>query len=59
MLIVESINYFIDLLEIDPMWIKVLLLALIIKCAYPRELIGEVETEEKNGKMISKIFHFR
>ena len=55
----ESINYFIDLLEIDPVWIKILLLVLIINCIYPWKLTGKVETEEKDGKTISKIFRFR
>ena len=56
---IESIKYFIDLLEIDPVWIKILLLVLVINCFYPWRLTGKVETEEKDGKTISKIFHFR
>lgn len=55
----ESMKYFIDLLEIDPVWIKILLVVLLIKCIYPWKLTGKVETEEKDGKTISKIFHFR
>ena len=55
----ESINYFIDLLKIDPVWIKILLLALIVNCIYPWKLTGKVETEEKDGKTVLKIFHFR
>lgn len=53
----ESMNYFIDLLEIDPVWIKILMIALILNCIYPWRLTGKVETEEKDGKIISKIFH--
>ena len=55
----KSINYFIDLLEINPVWIKILLLALIVNCIYPWKLTGKVETEEKDGKKVSKIFHFK
>lgn len=55
----ESMKYFVDLLEIDPVWIKILLLALIVNCIYPWKLTGKVETEEKDGKTISKIFRFR
>ena len=55
----ESIKYFIDLLEIDPVWIKILLFALIVNCFYPWKLTGKIETEEKNGKSIFKIFHIR
>lgn len=56
---IKSINYFIDLLEINPVWIKILLLALIVNCIYPWKLTGKVETEEKDGKKVSKIFHFK
>ena len=55
----ESMKYFVDLLEIDPVWIKILLLALIVNCIYPWKLTGKVETEEKDGKIISKIFRFK
>jgi hypothetical protein len=54
-----AMNYFIELLEIDPVWIKILLFALIVNCLYPWKLSGKIETKEKDGKIISKIYHFK
>lgn len=53
------INYFIELLEIDPVWIKILLLVFIINCLYPWKLTGKIETEEKDGKKVFKFYHFK
>ena len=55
----EAINYFIDLLEIDPIWIKIIIIALIINCFCPWKIVGKIETEEKDGKRIFKIFRFK
>lgn len=54
-----AINYFIELLEIDPVWIKILLFVLVVNCLYPWKLSGKIETEEKDGKKVSKIYHFK
>lgn len=52
-----AINYFIELLEIDPVWIKIILLALIINCFCPWKLTGKIEeTKDTNGKKVFKIF---
>lgn len=56
---IVAIKYFIELLEINPIWIKILLLVLIINCMYPWKLEGKVETEEKDGKKVHKIFRYK
>lgn len=55
----EVANYFIELLEISPVWVIILLLALIVSCIYPWKLTGKIETEEKDGKKIFRIFRFK
>lgn len=56
----EVANYFIELLGINPIWIIILLLALIISCICPWKEIGKIEeTEDKDGKKVFKIFRFR
>lgn len=56
----EVAKYFIELLEINPVWVIILLLALIVSCMYPWKLTGKIEeTEDKDGKKISKIFRFK
>lgn len=56
---IVAINYFIELLEINPAWIKILLFVLVVNCLYPWRISGKIETEEKDGKSISKIYHFK
>jgi len=56
---IVAIKNFIELLEINPTWIIILLIALIISCICPWKLTGKIETEEKDGKIIHKIFHFK
>lgn len=54
----ESIKEFCYLLDIEPLWIAILVLALAIKALVPWRLEYKVEeTEEKEtGKKIYKIF---
>lgn len=56
----EVANYFIELLGINPIWIIILLLALIISCIYPWKLTGKIEeTEDEDGKKVFRIFRFK
>lgn len=54
----ESIREFCYLLEIDPLWIVILIMALVMKAFVPWRLEYKVEeTEEKEtGKKTYKIF---
>lgn len=56
----EVANYFIELLGINPIWIIILLLALIVSCIYPWKLTGKIEeTEDEDGKKVFRIFRFK
>lgn len=57
---VEALKNIIALLEINPIWIGILLLVLIISCVCPWDMKEKVEeTEEKDGKKVYRIFHFK
>ena len=57
---IEALKNIIALLEINPIWIVILLLVLIISCVCPWDMKEKVEeTEEKDGKKVYRIFHFK
>lgn len=57
---IVAINYFIEQLEINPDWVMILLLVLVVSCICPWKEIGKIEeTEDKDGKKVFKIFRFR
>lgn len=55
-----AINYFIELLEINPDWVMILLLVLVVSCICPWKEIGKIEeTEDEDGKKVFRIFRFK
>lgn len=60
----ETARYFMELLELigielDPSWIIILLVALVLRCKHPWNVTEEIVTEEKDGKKVSKVYRFR
>lgn len=55
----EVAKYFIDLLEIDPIWIIIILVAIILLCLHPWHVTEKIVTEEEDGKKISKVYRLR
>lgn len=53
----ESIKYFLCLLEIEPIWPVILLLALGMKAFFPWKLEGKYEeTKDKDGNKVIKYY---
>ena len=49
----ESIKYFLYLLDVDPFWIIIILILLIIRGFYPYNLRGKsINTEDKDGNKL-------
>lgn len=56
----ESIKNFLYLLDVDPFWIIIILILLIIRGFYPYKLRGKsIETEDKDGNKVIKYFEYK
>ena len=56
----ESIKNFLYLLDVDPFWIIIILILLIIRRFYPYNLRGKsIETEDKDGNKVTKYFEYK
>ncbi len=56
----ESIKYFLYLLDVDPFWIVIILILLIIRGFYPYNLKGKsVDAEDKAGNKVTKYFEYK
>ena len=56
----ESIKYFLYLLDVDPFWIILLLVLVTVNGMYPYRLKGKsITTEEKDGNKVTKYFEYK
>ncbi len=56
----ESIKYFLYLLDADPFWVIIILILLIIRGFYPYNLKGKsINTEDKDGNKVTKYFEYK
>lgn len=56
----ESIKYFLYLLDVDPFWVVLLLVLLIISEMYPYRLKGKsITTVEKDGNTVTRYFEYK
>lgn len=56
----ESIKYFLYLLDVEPRWLIIILVLLVIRGFYPYNLRGKsVETKDKKGNKETKYFEYK
>lgn len=56
----ESIKYFLYLLDVDPFWVILLLVLVTVNRMYPYRLKGKsITTEDKDGNKVTKYFEYK